>query len=66
MDAMTVKDMKDQLNGWPDDWKIEFSGLTFFRLKKRAEKMANMEFNELFRVIEPRTTKREAPLLKRQ
>ena len=47
---MTVKDLKLELEKWPDDWDIEFNGHTFYRLKMRDKKMVNMEFNELCRI----------------
>ena len=44
---MKVGELKKLLEGWPDDWDIEFNGHTFNRLKKRDTKMVNMEFNEI-------------------
>ena len=46
-EKMKVDDLKRQLENWPDDCDIEFSGHTFYRLKMRDEKMVNMEFNEI-------------------
>lgn len=49
---MTVRDLKRRLESWEDDWEIQFSGLTFNRLKERDTKMVNMEFCEIYRVID--------------
>ena len=45
---MTVEDFKRHLRTFPDDWEIEFSGLTFYRFKARGAKTVNVEFNEHF------------------
>lgn len=66
MKALTVKEIKRQLEGWPDDWKVEFSGLTLHQLKKRDEEMVNVEFNEMVRVIELKPSKPGTPLPRRQ
>jgi hypothetical protein len=47
---MTVKEFKTLLEDWPDDWDIEFNGHTFYRFKKRDERMVNMEFNEICQI----------------
>ena len=59
---MTVKQLMERLRFWPPEWEIEFNGLTFFRLKMRDEAMVNMEFNELFRVIELQPAKPGDPI----
>lgn len=44
---MTVGELKKELQGWPDDYEITFSGvLEFSRLKGRGEKLVDMEFNQ--------------------
>lgn len=45
---MTVEDLKRQLELYKDDCEIEFSGLTFFRLKMRGKNLLNVEFAEIF------------------
>lgn len=49
---MKVKDLKEHLGEYPDDWDIEFNGLTYCRLKKRGETLVNMEFNEQIRFVD--------------
>jgi len=45
--AMTVGDLKSQLRGLTDDTKLSFAGgLTFYRLKRRADDEVFVEFNE--------------------
>lgn len=44
--TILLKDFLAQLNGLPDDTRIGFSGLNFYRPKWRGEKMINIEFNE--------------------
>ena len=45
---MTIGELKKQLEGWPDDDEITFSGgLDFYRLKQRGPRLVNMEFNQL-------------------
>jgi len=44
---MTVGEFKKQLEGWPDDYEITFSGvLDFYRLKQRDTKLVDVEFNQ--------------------
>ncbi len=44
---MTVGEFKDLLKDWPDDFELTFSGgLEFSRLKKRGEKLVDVEFNQ--------------------
>jgi hypothetical protein len=39
--------LKEALAIFPDDSDICFSGLSFYRLKKRGETLVAMEFNEV-------------------
>ena len=44
---MTIGELKELLKGWPDDYEITFSAvLEFNRLKKRGDKLVDMEFNQ--------------------
>jgi len=52
--TMTVANLKAELANWPDDYTVYFSGLSFHRLKKRGEKVVQMEFSEVFSVREKR------------
>jgi hypothetical protein len=44
--TISVKSLREMLSGYPDDFEISFSGLEFYRLKTRGEKLVQMEFNE--------------------
>lgn len=45
---MTAGELKDRLEGYPNDHEIIFgdNALTFYRLKKRGSKLVQLEFNE--------------------
>ena len=43
---ITVGEMKEMLEGWPDDMELSFNGLEFYRLKQRGEKLLQVEFNQ--------------------
>ncbi len=42
----TVGDMKRELAVFDDDYEIDFSGLDFYRLKQRGDKLVQVEFNQ--------------------
>ncbi|WP_417446318.1 hypothetical protein [Kangiella sp.] len=44
---ITVGEMKEMLQGWPEDMELYFNGLDFYRLKQRGEKLLQVEFNQL-------------------
>jgi len=44
--GLTVGCLKDAIAGLDDDCEIGLGGLTFYRIKKRGENLAQMEFNE--------------------
>ncbi|PTU02645.1 hypothetical protein DBR45_11215 [Pseudomonas sp. HMWF031] len=44
--TIDVKTLIDQLQGLPDDTRVGFSGLNFYRVKWRGQTMINIEFNE--------------------
>ena len=44
--GVTVGDLKRYLEGCPDDMTIFMGGLTFYRFKRRSEKILQMEFNQ--------------------
>lgn len=43
---LTVKDMREGIDGWSDDAEIHFEGLTFYRFKRRGDRLLQIEFNE--------------------
>ena len=46
-DTFTVGDLKRQLKIFPDDWELSFGGvLGFNRVKKRGDKLVDIEFNQ--------------------
>lgn len=44
--TIDLKTLRDAFKGLPDDARIGFSGLTFYRPKLRGQTMLNIEFNE--------------------
>jgi hypothetical protein len=46
---LTVGRLKELLNleGAQDDWVLHFEGLDFYRLKRRGDKIVQVEFNQL-------------------
>jgi hypothetical protein len=44
--TITVGELKKMLSYYDDDTEISFSGLDFFRLKTRADKLVQVEFNQ--------------------
>lgn len=44
--TIDVKTLINQLQGLPDDTRVGFSGLNFYRVKWRGQTMINIEFNE--------------------
>lgn len=44
--TMLLKDLLKELNGWPEETRVGFSGLNFYRVKPRGPNMVNIEFNE--------------------
>lgn len=45
--TIDVGTLKRQLCGVPDDWTIDFSGLTYYRIKQRAPTHLQLEFGEV-------------------
>jgi len=43
---ITVSELKAQLEGYHDDDELEFSGLDFYRLKRRGARLVQVEFNQ--------------------
>ncbi len=43
---ITVGELRAALDGLPDDWTVDFSGLTFYRVKQRAPEHVQIEFNQ--------------------
>ena len=43
---MTVAELKAHLTGYHDDDKLEFSGLDFYRFKRRGTGFVQIEFNQ--------------------
>ncbi|GAA6134385.1 hypothetical protein NBRC116188_11740 [Oceaniserpentilla sp. 4NH20-0058] len=44
---LTVGELKKILNLYPDDMRLDFSGLDFYRIKQRSDKLLQVEFNQL-------------------
>ena len=51
-EPMTVGKLRQRLELFPDDWTVEFSGLDFYRLEPRGDKLVQMEFNQLIQNID--------------
>ena len=45
----TIKlgDLRKRFEGYPDDYEVSFSGLTFSRVKPRGKKFLQIEFEEV-------------------
>ena len=43
---MTVVELRKHFEGIPDDWTVDFSGLDFYRVKRRDEKHVQIEFSQ--------------------
>ena len=43
---ITVGDLRKMLEGFNDDDELSFSGLDFYRLKKRGPDLVQVEFNQ--------------------
>lgn len=44
--VITVRELKEHLASYPDNYTIDFSGLEFYRLKQRADTHVQMEFSQ--------------------
>ncbi len=44
--SITVGELIRHLSAYPDDYTIDFAGLTFHRVKQRDETHVQMEFNQ--------------------
>ncbi|TCL72352.1 hypothetical protein EDC14_100662 [Hydrogenispora ethanolica] len=44
--GITIGELKKQLSFYDDDDELFMGGLTFYRLKRRGEKVVQLEFNE--------------------
>jgi len=44
--TITVGQLRDALKHYPDDFEIGFSGLTYYRIKQRGDRLLQLEFNE--------------------
>lgn len=58
----TVGDFKKHLEVFPNDWEIDFSGLTFYRLKARGNTLVNVEFNEHVELLQLEGEKKPVPI----
>lgn len=45
--SITVGELRRALEGYPDDYTLDFSGLDFYRLKQRGDTHVQVEFNQL-------------------
>jgi hypothetical protein len=43
---ITIKEFKENLSIYPDDCELSFSGLDFYRVKQRGDKLIQVEFNQ--------------------
>lgn len=43
---ITVGQLRQALEGAPDDWTLDFSGLAFYRVKQRGPAHVQIEFNQ--------------------
>ena len=46
LEKITVGDLKQYLRVFDDDCEVSFSGLTFYRLKGRGDKLVQIEFGQ--------------------
>lgn len=44
--TITVGELKEKLSNFSDDTELSFSGLEFYRLKIRGDKLVQIEFNQ--------------------
>ncbi|MDB2373631.1 hypothetical protein N9W11_03645 [Psychrosphaera haliotis] len=44
--TLTIGDLKEMIKDYENDIEISFSGLDFYRLKMRADKLVQVEFNQ--------------------
>ncbi|QLH64372.1 hypothetical protein SYMBAF_10035 [Serratia symbiotica] len=44
--TIDLKTLLDQLEGYPSDIRVSFSGLDFKRVKQRGQNMLQIEFNQ--------------------
>jgi hypothetical protein len=44
--VVTVGLLMELLQAYPDDYRLDFSGLSFYRLKQRAPTHVQVEFNQ--------------------
>ena len=44
--SITVGELKELLEGFTDDTELYFSGFDFYRVKRRGEKVVQIEFNQ--------------------
>ena len=44
---MTIGELRKHFDEIPDDWTVNFSGLDFYRIKRRDEKHVQIEFSQL-------------------
>lgn len=57
--TITVGDLKRHLAAFDDDMDLEFSGgMTFYRMKRRGENLAMIEFNEFEALLSERFRKK--------
>lgn len=44
--SISIGELKQELAKYPDHYQLDFSGLSFYRLKQRGETSVQMEFNQ--------------------
>ena len=53
MEKFTVRELKERLKGLPDDAELIFGtgDLTFNRIRRRGDDIRQIEFNEVYEVL---------------
>lgn len=45
--SITVGELRNALSGYPEHFTLDFSGLSFYRIKQRGDSHLQIEFNQL-------------------
>lgn len=52
--TISVRRLREELSIYPDDYAVSFSGLSFYRVKLRGEKLLQIEFEQIV-YLDPKT-----------
>lgn len=44
--TISVAELREALSGYPDNYRVSFSGLDFYRVKQRGPEMLQIEFSQ--------------------